>query len=211
MWLNLDVDDVMKSKLPSQAYLVIFQPNMGPETSFRESRTLLELSGTFSAFAPGFFLRLITHNRLFVFTTGLWSVTVIEQQSVLSYVYSNQLRLEIGGGGGQEEGRKRHLATVFPHSSSTHMALIETHSHIHSNTCMHTDRLPLSLSLGYLGQCESFSWARVQARHYLLFYTTVQPWSGSQYSSIMALIQKEKTKTQEIYRSVILFKVLFTY
>lgn len=129
----------MKSKLPSQAYLVIFQPNMGPETSFRESRTLLELSGTFSAFAPGFFLRLITHNRLFVFTTGLWSVTVIEQQSVLSYVYSNQLRLEIGGGGDRKREERdtslQSFLTLHPHIWHS---LRHTHIYTATHACTRT-------------------------------------------------------------------------
>lgn len=77
-----------------------------------------------SLLLPWGFLRLITHNRLFVFTTGLWSVTVIEQQSVLSYVYSNQLRLEIGEEGetgrGKKETHRYSLSSLFIHTYGTH-------------------------------------------------------------------------------------------
>lgn len=160
---------------------------MGPGTKFRKAGLFLHL--------PLGVLRLITHNGLLAFTVSPSSVTVIKQQSVLicGYVRSNQLEVRDQRGGRRErqnEGRKRHIITVFPYFSSTHMALIGTYSHIHNNRHIHAHRLSPSLPvpLRYVGQCESFSWAHVQARHYLLFYTTVQPLSGSEYSSIMALI-----------------------
>ena len=138
-------------------------------------------------------LRLIAHNQLLAFTVSPSSVTVIKQQSVIicSYVHSNQLwldRVERQG-----EGRQRHMITVFPYFSSTHMALIEnilTSTQSQTHTCTQSVLLSPCPSLLYVGQCESFSWAHVQARHYLLFYTTVQPSGGSEYSSIMALIYK---------------------
>lgn len=107
---------------------------MGPETWFSSMGSLHLPLGVW---------RLITHSQLLAFTLSPLSDTVIKQQSLLisGYVHSNQLWLEVRVWERRErqnEGRKRHIITIFPYFSSTHMALIETHSHIRNNRHTHT-------------------------------------------------------------------------
>jgi len=90
----------------------------------------------------------------------------------LCYVHFDRLKLRDQGG----RRRKRQSATSSlqpPYFSSTHMALIETHA-LHNNRNIHARKLSSSLPvpLCYVGQCESFSWAHVQAV-ILHNYTTV--------------------------------------